>query len=81
LRPRDKGGFALGVQEWFDLRAALLAAEAVTLCALSRTESRGAHQREDRPETDPAQAHSQHLRLRDGALVVDTAPVRVAAST
>jgi succinate dehydrogenase / fumarate reductase flavoprotein subunit/fumarate reductase (CoM/CoB) subunit A len=76
LRPRDNGGFALGVQEWFDLRAGLVTAEAVTLCALSRTESRGAHQREDRPETDPAQAHSQHLRLLDGALVVDAAPVR-----
>ncbi len=79
LRPRDQAGFALGVQEWFDLRVALISAEAIAVCALSRTESRGAHQREDRPDTDPAQAHSQRLRLCGGELVVDTVPVRVAA--
>ena len=80
LRPRDKRGFAMGVQEWFDLRAALLAAEAVTLSALSRTESRGAHQREDWPQTDPAQAHNQRLHLYDGKLIADTVPVRQAVS-
>jgi len=80
MRPGDKGGFALGVQEWFDLRAALISAEAIALCALARTESRGAHQREDKPETDPAQAHSQRLHLHDGALVAETIPIRVAAA-
>jgi len=80
LRPSDEGGFALGVQEWFDLRAALVAAQTITLCALSRTESRGAHQREDWPDTDPAQAYNQRLRLHDGELVVDTMPVRAMAN-
>jgi succinate dehydrogenase/fumarate reductase flavoprotein subunit len=76
LRPRDKDGFAIGVQEWFDLRAALLSAQAVTMSALSRTESRGAHQREDWPDTDPGQAHNQRLRLRDGEFIADTQPLR-----
>ena len=80
LRPSDEGGFALGVQEWFDLRAALLCAQAVAQSALSRTESRGAHQREDWPDTDLAQAHNQRLRLHDGELVADSVPVRVAPS-
>ena len=76
LHPRDSGPFAMGVQEWFDLRAALATAEAITLAALHRTESRGAHQREDRPATDPAQAHNQRIRRTDGELVLDTLPVR-----
>ena len=37
-----------------DLRAMLLTAEATLRCALLRAESRGAHQRSDYPETDPA---------------------------
>lgn len=37
-----------------DLRAMLLTAEATLRAALLRTESRGAHQRSDYPETDPA---------------------------
>ena len=45
--------------DWFELRASLVAAEAVTRAALAREESRGAHQREDFPETDPAWARPQ----------------------
>jgi succinate dehydrogenase/fumarate reductase flavoprotein subunit len=76
---RDTGPFAMGVQEWFDLRAALTTAEAITLCALNRTESRGAHQREDMPRTDPAQAHNQRVRRDGEGLALDTLPVRRAA--
>jgi succinate dehydrogenase/fumarate reductase flavoprotein subunit len=61
--------------DWFELRASLLAAAAVTAAALSREESRGAHQREDFPETSPAWAARQRVALRqDGTLLVE--PVR-----
>lgn len=52
--------------DWFDLRNMLLNAEIVVLAALARTESRGAHQREDHPGLSERWAHSQHVRLRDG---------------
>ncbi len=39
--------------EWFDLRNMLTVADAVTITALARTESRGAHQREDFPTMLP----------------------------
>ena len=62
------------VADWFELRASLLAAEAVAQAALAREESRGAHQREDFPETDPAFAHPQYVRMaRDGMLAVNGA--------
>jgi succinate dehydrogenase/fumarate reductase flavoprotein subunit len=59
------------VADWFELRASLVAAEAVAQAALAREESRGAHQREDFPETDPAWARPQYVRMmRDGTLAV-----------
>jgi succinate dehydrogenase/fumarate reductase flavoprotein subunit len=59
------------VADWFELRGSLIAAEAVALAALARQESRGAHQREDFPETDPAWARPQHVRMTpDGTLSV-----------
>jgi len=60
--------------DWFELRASLIAAEAVAHAALKRTESRGAHQREDFPETDPAWARSQHVwMIGDGTLTTGVA--------
>src|SRR5579862_6341669 len=41
------GAFDLQRLEWFDLRNMLIVAHAVTATALKRTESRGAHQREE----------------------------------
>ena len=46
-----------------DLRNMALVAECVTRAALERTESRGAHQREDFPETADAWQRHQVLRL------------------
>jgi succinate dehydrogenase/fumarate reductase flavoprotein subunit len=58
--------------DWFELRASLLAAEAVTSAAAARCESRGAHQRDDFPDTDSAFAHSLRVSLTaDGAVTVD----------
>ncbi len=76
LKPDDATAFALGKQEWFDLRAALTTAEAITVAALNRRESRGAHQREDMPDTDERQTHNQCVRLDGTGLVLETIPVR-----
>ena len=62
------------LSDWFELRGSLVAAEAVALAALRREESRGAHQREDFPNTDPALSRSQHARLTsDGTLAAEFA--------
>lgn len=57
--------------DWFDLRTMLVIAEAVTLSAQARTESRGAHQREDFPGLDPAWELNQIVRLKDGELSLE----------
>ena len=43
------GPFDMARLDWFDLRNMLLVAHTVAKAALARTESRGAHQREDFP--------------------------------
>ena len=57
--------------DWFELRASLVAAEAVTRAALARRESRGAHQREDFSRTDLALALTQRVTLDDGAVTAN----------
>jgi len=52
--------------EWFELRSGLLAVEALTVAALNRRESRGAHQRDDFPETLDAYQISQRISLDGG---------------
>jgi len=60
--------FNATLADWFELRASLAAALAVTHAALARCESRGAHQREDYPDTDPAWARRQYVGIaNDGA--------------
>jgi succinate dehydrogenase/fumarate reductase flavoprotein subunit len=65
------------LSDWFELRASLLAAEAVTGAAAARRESRGAHQRDDFPDTDSAWARSLRVALtasprsKGGAVTVD----------
>jgi succinate dehydrogenase/fumarate reductase flavoprotein subunit len=72
VAPADDNEFNLTLQDWYDLRSALLTAESVTLAAINRTESRGAHQREDFEQTDPGQTYNQRLRLDDdGSIVSD----------
>lgn len=63
LPPGRPGPHDLNRLDWFDLRAMLLTAEAVTQAALARTESRGAHQRDDFPHTDPGWTLNQMQRL------------------
>jgi succinate dehydrogenase flavoprotein subunit len=59
----DGRAFDLRRLEWFDLRNMLLVARAVAMAALARTESRGAHQREDFPEMRAPWQVNQVVRL------------------
>ncbi|MBU0726286.1 MAG: FAD-binding protein [Alphaproteobacteria bacterium] len=61
--------------DWFDLRTMLVIAEAVTLSAQARTESRGAHQREDHPGLEAAWEVNQVIRLAEGTLSLERLPV------
>jgi succinate dehydrogenase/fumarate reductase flavoprotein subunit len=61
--------------DWLDLRNMLLVARSVALPALARTESRGAHQREDYPGLDDDWCVNQVVTLSDGELnLTQTAP-------
>ena len=80
LEIASQGTFNMDIQDWFELRAMLTTAEAVVTSALSRTESRGAHQREDYPTPDPLYLRNQVLRLKNGALISSWVnPVRLTA--
>jgi succinate dehydrogenase / fumarate reductase flavoprotein subunit len=71
--------FDLERLEWFDLRNMLTVAHAVTATALARTESRGAHQREDFPKMLPQWQVHQRVQFRDGALKISGAPAAAEA--
>jgi succinate dehydrogenase/fumarate reductase flavoprotein subunit len=79
--PAPLGAFDTARLDWFDLRHMLLVAEAVATAALARTESRGAHQREDLPSLDESWAVNQTVLLASGRLelsrVAVAAPVAV----
>jgi succinate dehydrogenase / fumarate reductase flavoprotein subunit len=77
--PGRAAAFDLQRLEWFDLRNMLTVALAVTATALARTESRGAHQREDFQTLLPQWQMHQSVRLKDGALQISGAPAAAAA--
>jgi succinate dehydrogenase / fumarate reductase flavoprotein subunit len=52
--------------DWLDLRNMLLVAQSVTVAALARTESRGAHQREDYPDLAEDWRVNQIVSLSQG---------------
>ncbi len=70
----DHRSFDLPRLEWFDLRNMLLVARTVALSALARTESRGAHQREDFPGMLAQWRANQVIRLRNQRLDIAQAP-------
>jgi succinate dehydrogenase / fumarate reductase, flavoprotein subunit len=71
--------FDLERLEWFDLRNMLTVAHAVTATALARTESRGAHQREDFQTMLPQWQVHQRVQLRAGEMKISGAPVAAKA--
>ena len=79
--PRETA-FAIEFADWHELRSALLVAEAVAVAALAREESRGAHQRDDFPETSERFRANQEIFERSGGLdsrFLPVAPAGVAA--
>ncbi|MBM3529362.1 MAG: FAD-binding protein [Alphaproteobacteria bacterium] len=70
----DGGRFDMQRLDWFDLRNMLTVARSVTEAALARTESRGAHQREDFPGMLPEWRLNQTVRLNGGRLEVSRPP-------
>jgi succinate dehydrogenase/fumarate reductase flavoprotein subunit len=78
LGPDRENRFNLDLQDGFELRAMLTTAEAVVRSALARQESRGAHQREDFPESNAAFLKNQALEWKDGGIITSwIPPVRV----
>jgi succinate dehydrogenase / fumarate reductase, flavoprotein subunit len=74
LPPGGASAFDLQRLDWFDLRNMLLVARAVAQAAHNRTESRGAHQREDFPTMLPEWQLHQTLHWRDCRLQISGAP-------
>jgi succinate dehydrogenase / fumarate reductase flavoprotein subunit len=72
--PGRAAAFDLERLEWFDLRNMLTVARAVAKAALNRTESRGAHQREDYPQTAPRWQVHQRVQFSSGDLKFSGAP-------
>ncbi len=77
--PGTPGPYSLTRLDWFDLRSMLIVADAITLAAIGREESRGAHQREDFPGLDERWLLHQTVRLEGGALQLGHVPVAGAA--
>ena len=70
----DGGIFDMERLDWFDLRNMLMVARSVTEAALLRTESRGAHQREDFPGMEDAWRLNQVIRLKNGRIDISRGP-------
>jgi succinate dehydrogenase/fumarate reductase flavoprotein subunit len=67
--------------DWFDLRNMLLVSRIVAETALARTETRGAHQREDYPRLSPDWELNQAVVLRDARIELLGGPRGIAEAT
>ena len=72
--PRDVA-FANELADWHELRSALLVAEAVTVAALAREESRGAHQRDDFPQISERFRGNQQVTGQAGTVACRLVPI------
>jgi succinate dehydrogenase / fumarate reductase flavoprotein subunit len=68
--PGAPGGYDTARLDWFDLRSMLLVAETVARAARERTESRGAHQREDFPVLKDDWTINLTVALEDGRVAL-----------
>jgi succinate dehydrogenase / fumarate reductase flavoprotein subunit len=75
LPPNGRHAFDLPRLDWLDLRNMLLVARTVAQAALQRTESRGAHQREDFPALSPEWEMNQLAYVSGDALHVLCSPL------
>jgi succinate dehydrogenase flavoprotein subunit len=78
--PGDGGPFDMQRIDWLDLRNMLLVARTVAEAAVRRTESRGAHQREDFSGMLPEWQVNQTARLTGGQLTFESVPVAAAVA-
>ena len=76
--PGDGNRFDMRRIDWFDLRNMLLVSRVVAEAALRRTETRGAHQREDYPGLSPDWALNQTVTLRDRHIEISGEPGAIA---
>ncbi|HYF09297.1 MAG TPA: succinate dehydrogenase/fumarate reductase flavoprotein subunit, partial [Acetobacteraceae bacterium] len=76
--PDGTRGFNMTWQDWLNLKSLLLVSRSIVTAAGAREESRGAHWREDFPDTKPETDHlaSTIVTLRDGRIALDWQPVR-----
>jgi succinate dehydrogenase/fumarate reductase flavoprotein subunit len=75
----DRAPFDMPRMDWLDLRNMIVVARTVAETARLRTESRGAHQREDFPGMLPEWRVNQVVRWHDGRLAISSqTPVELA---
>ncbi|MDP6707554.1 MAG: FAD-binding protein [Alphaproteobacteria bacterium] len=75
IRPAARGAFDPALADWFDLDNMSLIAESIALTARARLESRGAHQREDFPDSDPDWICNQRVALEAGEIRIERTAV------
>jgi succinate dehydrogenase / fumarate reductase flavoprotein subunit len=74
-KPAAGRAYDTALADWLDLETMTRVGECVSAAALARTESRGAHQREDYPAMDAAWRVNQLLTLAGGGLRIECRPV------